>query len=115
MTKPVWGAARLSRLLIGPGMDIGRHGWYNRGVAPGTLSTHVALVPAKGSGTICTETVLRAATSVAAAYMALEEGPRMCTSIVDGDRVGTRIGREVTLVFKPTGGGRPPLPAFTLT
>lgn len=116
-SKPVWDAARQGRLLIGLCKDTGRHFWYPRGVSPFTLSPNVELVEAKGTGTIYSYTILRAGGPVCAAYVELDEGPRLFTNIVDCDLAGIRIGMKVRLAFKPaetaTGDAGPPVPAFT--
>lgn len=112
MTKPVWDAAREGRLMIGFCKDTSRHFWYPRGVSPFTLSTNVALVEAKGTGSIYSYTVMRGANPFAAAYVELDEGPRMFTNIVDCDLAELRIGMKVRVVFKPTEGGGPPVPVF---
>jgi uncharacterized OB-fold protein len=44
--------------------------------------------------------------------IALAEGPRMVTNIVDYDFDKLKCEQEVKVVFKPTDGG-PPLPMFT--
>ncbi len=113
MTKPVWDAAREGRLLIGLCQDTGRHFWYPRGVSPFTLSTNVALVPAKGTGRIYSYTVMRGAHPFAAAYVELDEGPCLFTNIVDCDLDALRIGMAVRVVFKPSEGEGPPVPCFT--
>jgi uncharacterized OB-fold protein len=112
-TQPVWDAAREGRLLIGRCRDTGRHFWYPRGVSPFTLSTNVEFVEAKGTGSIYSYTVMRAGTPFAAAYVELDEGPRLFTNIVDCDLDALRIGQRVKLVFKPSEGDGPPLPMFT--
>jgi uncharacterized OB-fold protein len=111
-TKPFWDAARQGRLMLGLCQDTGRHFWYPRGVSPFTLSTNVALVPASGTGSIYTFTIMRGAAPFCAAYVELDEGPRMFTNIVDCDLAEIRIGMRVRVVFKPTEGDGPPVPVF---
>jgi uncharacterized OB-fold protein len=113
-TRPFWEAAREGRFLIGLCRDTGRHFFYPRGVSPFTLSTNVALVPAKGTGRIYSYTVMRTKQPYALAYVELDEGPRVFTNIVDCDLDSLRIGMAVRLVWKATEGDGPPVPMFTL-
>jgi hypothetical protein len=53
----------------------------------------------------------RAQVPYAIAYVTLEEGVTMMTSIVDADLDALRIGLPVTVAFHPTDGG-PPVPVF---
>jgi hypothetical protein len=111
--KPFWDAAREGRFLIGLCKDTNRHFFYPRGVSPFTLSTNVALVEAKGTGTIYTFTVARTKEPHAVAYVELDEGPRIFTNITDCDLDALKIGQQVKLVWKPTADGAPPVYMFT--
>ncbi|MBR0663642.1 Zn-ribbon domain-containing OB-fold protein [Roseomonas hellenica] len=111
--KPFWDAAREGRFLIGLCKDTGKHFFYPRGVSPFTLSNNVALVEAKGTGTIYTYTVARTKEPHAVAYVELDEGPRIFTNIVDCDLDALKIGQKVKLVWKPTTEGAPPVYMFT--
>lgn len=117
VTRPVWEAARQGRLLIGLCKDTGRHFWYPRGVSPFTLSANVEFVEARGTGTVYSYTILRAGSPVCAAYVQLDEGPRLFTNIVDCDLAEIRIGTKVRVVFKGSeaanGEAGAPVPAFT--
>ena len=112
-TQPFWDAARRGELLIGLCRETGMHFWYPRGVSPFTLSTDVELVPAKGTGTVYSYTVMRVGQSYIAAYVELDEGVRVFTNIVDCDLDGLKIGQKVRVVFKPTQGESPPATMFT--
>ncbi|MBR0642448.1 Zn-ribbon domain-containing OB-fold protein [Roseomonas hellenica] len=111
--KPFWDAAREGRFLIGLCKDTGKHFFYPRGASPFTLSNNVALVEAKGTGTIYTYTVARTKEPHAVAYVELDEGPRIFTNIVDCDLDALKIGQKVKLVWKPTTEGAPPVYMFT--
>ncbi len=111
-TKPFWDAARRGELLIGQCRQTGRHFWYPRGVSPFTLSTDVELVPARGTGTVYSYTVMRVGQPHVAAYVELDEGPRLFTNIVACDPESVRIGMRVRVAFHPTEGDGPPVPVF---
>jgi hypothetical protein len=111
-TKPFWDAARRGELLVGLCRQTGRHFWYPRGVSPFTLSTEVELVAARGTGTVYSYTVMRVGQSYVAAYVELDEGPRLFTNIVECDPERVRIGMRVQVVFCETEGDGPPVPMF---
>ncbi|HZF77753.1 MAG TPA: OB-fold domain-containing protein [Acetobacteraceae bacterium] len=111
-TQPFWDAARRGELLIGLCRETGMHFWYPRGVSPFTLSTDVELVPAKGTGTVYSYTVMRVGQSYIAAYVELDEGPRLFTNVVDCAPEAVRIGMRVRVAFRPTEGDGPPVPVF---
>ncbi len=111
-TKPFWDAARQGRLLIGLCRDTGRHFWYPRATSPFTLSGNVELVEAKGTGTLYSFTVMRVAQPYVAAYVELDEGPRIFTNIVDCAFEELRIGMRVRVAFKATEGDGAPVPMF---
>ena len=111
--KPFFDAAREGRLLVGRCKDTNKHFWYPRGCSPFTLSNNVELVPAKGTGTVYTYTVMRTKEPYCVAYVELEEGVRVFTNIVDCDLDTVRIGQKVKVVFKPTTAEGPPVPMFT--
>lgn len=110
-TAPFWDACRDGRLTIGLCGDTGRHFFPPRGVSPFTLSPNVALVPASGRGTLYSYTVMRTAQPYVPAMVALAEGPRVFTNLVDIAPEEIRIGMALRLVFHPTEGG-PPVPFF---
>ena len=111
-SAPFLEAAREGRLLIGRCLDTGRAFFQPRAVSPFTLSGNVAMEAASGRGVIHSVTVMRTSPPYAAAFVELEEGPRIFTNIVDCDLDALRIGQAVRLAFKPAEDGQP-VPVFT--
>ena len=62
-------------------------------------------VPAAGTGTVYSFSIMRAKTPYAIAYVELDEGPRMMTNIVGCAFDAVRIGMKVRLTFVETEGG----------
>jgi uncharacterized OB-fold protein len=112
--KEYFDAAADGKLMIKKCSECGEHHHYPRGICPFCFSDKVEWVQAKGTGTIYTYSVTRRGTPVpyAIAYVALDEGPRMITNIVDCDLDTLKIGQKVRTVFKKTEGGVS-LPMFT--
>lgn len=107
-----YAAAKEGRFLIGRCSDTGRFFWYPRAVSPFTFGA-TTLEEASGRGVIYSYSVMRRASPPSSiAYVTLEEGPTMMTSLVDCDFDALHVGQAVRLVWKPTEGG-PPVPCFT--
>ena len=100
-------AAAKGKLMIKKCGDCGEHHHYPRGLCPFCFSDKLSWVQAKGTGTIYTYSITRRGTPVpyAIAYVALDEGPRMMTNIVECDLDTIKIGQKVRVVFKETEGG----------
>jgi uncharacterized protein len=114
-TKPFWDAAADGELLLKKCAACGEFHYYPRAICPFCFSDRTEWRAASGRGTIYSYSVMRRApVPYAIAYVALEEGVAMLTNIVDCDFDAIRIGRKVSLVFKPSDGG-PPVPMFTLS
>ena len=111
-TRPFWDAAAQGRLLVGLCRDTGRHFFPPRGVSPFTLSPNVELVPAQGTGSVYSFTVMRTAQPYAPAMVELDEGPRLFTNIVDCAFGEIRIGMRVRVAFRTGAEGGPPVPMF---
>jgi uncharacterized protein len=111
-SRPFWDAAREGRFLIGFCRDTGRHFWPPRGASPFTLSSNVEMVEARGTGRVYSYTVMRLGTPFIAAYVELDEGPRVFTNIVDCAPEAVRIGMSVRVTFRATDGDGPPAPMF---
>ncbi|MDT7953676.1 MAG: OB-fold domain-containing protein [Acetobacteraceae bacterium] len=106
-------AAEQGRFLVPRCTACGRAHWYPRAQCPFCFGP-VTLEPASGKGVVYSFSVMRRATPVTTiAYVTLEEGPTMLTSLVDCDVDAIRIGQAVNLVWKATEGG-PPLPCFSI-
>ena len=100
------------RFLIGRCTDTGKPFWYPRAVSPFTLGP-ATLEPASGQGVIYSYSVMRRVSPpFSIAYVTLDEGPTVMTSLVDCDLDALKVGQAVRLVWKPTEGG-PPVPCFT--
>ena len=107
-----YAAAKEGRFLIGRCTDTGRFFWYPRAVSPFTFGA-TTLEEASGRGVIYSYSVMRRASPPSSiAYVTLEEGPTMMTSLVDCDFDALHVGQAVRLVWRPTEGG-PPVPCFT--
>lgn len=106
-----YAAAVEGRFLLPRCEACGRAHWYPRPLCPFCFGS-AQLEPASGRGLIYSVSVMRRASPpFAIAYVALEEGPKMLTHIVDCDLGALSIGMPVTVTFKPTDGG-PPVPCF---
>jgi hypothetical protein len=111
-TRPYWEATAEGRLLIKRCTACGKPHFYPRAHCPFCGSAATEWVQASGRGVIYSYSVMRRAqVPYAIAYVTLEEGVTMMTSIVDADLDALRIGRPVTVAFHPTDGG-PPVPVF---
>lgn len=114
-TKPFWDAAAEGRLLIKKCTACGELHYYPRAICPFCFSDRTEWHAVSGRGSIYSYSIMRRASApYAIAYVTLEEGVTMLTNIVDCDFDAIRIGRAVSLVFKPSDGG-PPVPMFTLS
>jgi uncharacterized OB-fold protein len=110
---PFFAAAAAGRFLLKRCLDCGETHFYPRAHCPFCLSANTEWRDASGRGEIYSFTILRRAPiPFAAAYVALAEGPRILTNLVDCDFDTLAIGQAVRVVFKPTEGG-PPIPVFT--
>ena len=108
-----YAAAADGRFLVPRCTSCGRAHWYPRAQCPFCFGP-VTLEPASGNGVVYSFSVMRRATPVTMiAYVTLEEGPTMLTSLVDCDVDAIHIGQAVTLVWKPTVDG-PPVPCFSV-
>ncbi len=109
-----WEAANAGKLVMRSCTACGKLHYYPRGICPHCFSDKLDWKETKGTGTIYTYSVMRAAKpSYVIAYVTLDEGLSMMTNIVDCDPEKVKIGQKVKVVFKPTeNGGK--LPCFTL-
>jgi uncharacterized OB-fold protein len=111
-TAPFWEAAAANKFLLRQCVACNRTHWYPRALCPFCFG-ETRWIEGSGRGTIYSFSVMqRAPVPYAVAYVALEEGPKMLTNIVDCDLAALAIGQAVKLVFKPSEGG-PPVPMFT--
>ena len=112
-SQPWWDAAAKSKLLFKHCKACGKNHFYPRSLCPFCFSDRTEWLQASGTGTIYSYSVMRRAPEpYAIAYVALAEGPKMLTNIVDADFDRIKIGLPVKLVWKPSENG-PPIPMFT--
>jgi uncharacterized protein len=111
-TASFWAATLEGTLLLQRCSACGRAGYYPRVVCANCHSTDLVDIQASGRGTIYSYTVTTRgileyadAGSYVLAMVALDEGPKMITNIVDCDPAALAIGQPVEVVFVDTGGG----------
>ncbi|HEY5211163.1 MAG TPA: Zn-ribbon domain-containing OB-fold protein [Stellaceae bacterium] len=113
-TKHFWDAAATGQLLMKKCLACGELHYYPRSICPFCHSDRTEWLAASGKGTIYSYSVMRRVPEpFAIAYVTLEEGPRMLTNLVDCSLDDLKIGKPVTLVWKPSDNG-PNVPMFTL-
>ena len=104
-SAPFQDAAAEGRFMLRRCTACGRAHWYPRAVCPFCFG-ETAWEQASGRGTVYSWSVMRRADPpFSIAYVTLEEGPTMMTSLVDCDLDALRIGMAVEVVFKPAEGG----------
>jgi hypothetical protein len=106
-TKPFWDAAKRHELRLPRCRACGALHYYPRGACPVCLSGDLAWERVSGRGTLHTFTVVHRGqkgfpvpTPYVLAMVALDEGPRMMTTLVDVDSAAVRIGMPVEVVFR---------------
>lgn len=110
-SAPFYEAAAEGRFLIRRCTACGKAHWYPRTLCPFCWG-ETTWEPASGRGTVYSWSVMRRTDPpFSIAYVTLEEGPTMMTSLVDCDLDALRIGMAVQLVWQSTEGG-PPMPCF---
>jgi len=111
--QPFAEAAERGVLALPKCTDCGRKHWYPRPFCPFCWSDAIAWEPSSGKGTIYSFSILRHPTApYSIAYVTLDDGPTLMTSIVDCPFEALRIGGRVRLVLRKDENGRP-WPAFT--
>jgi uncharacterized OB-fold protein len=113
-TRTFWDAAREGRFLLKWCTRCDLPHWYPRAICPFCFCDETVWRESPGKGTIYTYSVMRRVPQpYVIAYVTLEEGVTMLTNIVDCDVDALSIGMPVRLLFVPTAGDGPPMPAFT--
>ena len=98
-TKPYWDAANSGKLLVKKCVACGEHHFYPRALCPFCFG-ETEWVEAKGTGEIYSFSVMRRAEPpYAIAWVALDEGPKIMTNIVNADFDAIRIGQRVKATF----------------
>jgi uncharacterized protein len=116
-TRRFWEAAREHQLLYGHCSTCNLPHYYPRSICPNCFSERTQWKPASGKGEVYTFSVMHRSANgpYVIAYVALTEGPRILTNLVDCEFDRISIGSPVKLIWKATqGDGTPPLPFFTL-
>ena len=105
-TEPFWTAAASGRLVLPKCDNCGNIIWYPRRFCPVCHHASVTWIDASGRGTVYSFTVVRKgrgpwreAAPYVAAYVELEEGPRMMTNIIEVEPSAVAIGMPVEVVF----------------
>lgn len=106
-------AAGEDKLLLKKCKDCGKVHHYPRAICPHCFSQNLEWVQAQGVGDIYTFSVTRRGGPVpyAIAYVALAEGPKMMTNIVNCDLDTIKIGMKVKVCFVKSENGTS-LPVF---
>ncbi|ANH37105.1 hypothetical protein I601_0653 [Nocardioides dokdonensis FR1436] len=107
VSQPYWDALREHRIEIQYSPSLGRHVFYPRLLAPGTLADDLEWREISGEGTLYTFTVAERPTAPPwadavpqlLAVVEWDEGPRVSTELVDVERGDIRIGMRVSPVF----------------
>lgn len=106
LSEPWFEACNEGRLLIQRCEACGHYQFYPRLFCTACSAGQPAWVEASGDARIASFTVVRRSVSRAyeapyvVALVALEEGPRMMSTIVDWDSESLRIGADLTLRFE---------------
>ena len=106
--EPFWTAAAEGRLVVPVCDSCGHHIWYPRSWCPVCQSDDVTWTEMSGRGTVYARTILHRsmgpwndATPYVAAYVELDEGPRILTNVVADDPTSVVIGTQVEAFFVP--------------
>ena len=107
VSQPFWDALAQHRILVQYSASLGRHVFYPRTLAPGTLADDLEWREIDGAGTLYTFTVARrptgppwtGATPQLPVVVQWDAGPRFSTELVDVDPGDIRIGMRVEPVF----------------
>jgi uncharacterized protein len=120
-TAPFWEAAREGRLVLPRCEGCGRAHWYPRHTCPFCARHVLTWIPAQGSATLETFSVVRQQFSTSGApreipyvvaIVRLAEGPRMTTNLVDCPPDALRPGLPVRVRFDGASGPDVPIPVF---
>ena len=107
VSRPFWDALREHRIVVQWSPSLGRHVFYPRTLAPGTLADDLTWVEIDGLGEVHTFTVAPRPTGPPwaealpqlLAVVAWDVGPRVSTELVGVDPAAVRVGLRVRPVF----------------
>jgi uncharacterized protein len=107
-------AAAAGKLLVKHCEECSQDHFYPRAICPHCFSSKTTWRESSGAGVIYSFSVMRRVPQpYAIAYVTLDEGITMMSSIVDCDLDTLAIGQRVKAVFRPTDGAVT-VPAFVL-
>ncbi len=111
---PYFEGAAMGKLMTKYCTSCNKYHHYPRPICPFCHSSKTEWREAKGTGTVYTYSVTRAAGPIpyVLAYVTLDEGPTMITNIVDCDLDTVKIGQKVKVVFKPSEDPKLVVPMF---
>ena len=106
-TKPYWDHCRRGQLLVQKCDSCGEYQFYPRGICANCWSNDIQWITSSGKGTVWTFTVtyqngtpgFAEDVPYVLALVALEEGVRMFTNIVECDPRSVTIGMPVEVTF----------------
>ena len=108
-TQPFWDAAAAGTLLIKRCGACGEPHYYPRALCPFCLSADTRWEEAAGTATIYSLSTMRRGKDApyTLAYVTLDEGPAVLTTIATDDPDALAIGQRVRVRFAPSDGGAP--------
>lgn len=111
-TQAYWDGANEGKLMLRKCNDCGRAHHYPRQICPHCQSDNTEWFEASGKGEIYTYSqMLVGPVPYIIAFVALEEGPKMMTNIVEANNADLSIGQKVEVTFKQSDNG-PMVPMF---
>ena len=112
--EPYFAAAGEGKLMLKKCKDCGKVHHYPRAICPFCFSQNLEWQQAKGTGEIYTFSVTRRGTPTpyAIGYVALDEGPKLMTNIVNCDLDALKCGMKVKVCFVKSENGTS-VPMFT--
>jgi uncharacterized protein len=107
VSRPFWDGLSQRRILVQYSPSLGRHVFYPRTLAPGTLADDLEWREIDGAGTLYTFTVARRPTGPPwvdavpqlLAVVQWDVGPRISTELIGVDPNDIRIGMRVEPIF----------------
>src|ERR1700751_4918935 len=107
VSLPFWQALSEHRILVQYSPSLGRHVFYPRPLAPGTLADDLEWREIDGAGSVYTFTMAQRPTAPPwadavpqiLAVVQWDAGPRFSTELVDVDPADVRVGMRVRPVF----------------
>jgi hypothetical protein len=119
-SEAYWDGLKQGRLLLQHCQGCGHVQFYQQAICRKCMGTDLVHKPAVGRGTVHSFSVVHRApgpafkedTPYAVLLVELEEGPRMISTLVDGDPMRVTFDMPVEIVYYPIDDGRIVLPRF---